>query len=70
MLTSRLSRFRPHFLTASLCGGITLLIYGAYKTARTIKVWIDREPHSLHEEMEDFLAYKERQASLKAMQQQ
>uniref|UniRef100_A0A0K0D5V8 PDEase domain-containing protein n=1 Tax=Angiostrongylus cantonensis TaxID=6313 RepID=A0A0K0D5V8_ANGCA len=31
--------------------------------------WSNMEPRSQHQEMEDFLAYKERQASLKAMQE-
>ncbi|VDM59641.1 unnamed protein product [Angiostrongylus costaricensis] len=69
MVTSKISRFRPHFLSAGLCGAAALVLYGTFRTARMIKNWSNMEPRSQHQEMEDFLAYKERQASLKAMQE-
>nr|CAR63563.1 hypothetical protein [Angiostrongylus cantonensis] len=69
MVASRISRFRPHFLAAGLCGAVVLLLYGTFRTAGMIKDWSNMEPRSQHQEMEDFLAYKERQASLKAMQE-
>ncbi|EYB82390.1 hypothetical protein Y032_0361g3483 [Ancylostoma ceylanicum] len=67
MIAQKFSKFRAHFVATCMAVGVTLLAYGAYKTGAVIKGWVNAAPRLQHEEMEDYLRYKEREARLKAL---
>ncbi|ETN79638.1 hypothetical protein RB195_011479 [Necator americanus] len=67
MIAQKYPKFRAHLIATSLAIGITFLAYGTYKTAMVIKGWMNASPRLQHQEMEDFLYFKEKEARLKSM---
>ncbi|PIO76188.1 hypothetical protein TELCIR_01732 [Teladorsagia circumcincta] len=70
MISSRFSRYRPHFVAATILLGIGSLGYGTMKVGVMVKRWLMAPPRLLHEEMEGFLMNKDREARLKALKEQ
>ncbi|XGW14241.1 hypothetical protein V3C99_000515, partial [Haemonchus contortus] len=70
MVLSRLSRLKPHLVATTMLAGILGIAYGTLKAGLLVKGWIMAPPRLLHEEMEDFLTYKENEARLRALEKE
>ncbi|WKY02635.1 hypothetical protein Q1695_016141 [Nippostrongylus brasiliensis] len=70
MLSSRFSRLKPYVVTIVAGTGIMAALYGIVRIGLTIKTWSNATPRLQHQEMEDFLRYKEIEARSKAQKAQ
>ncbi|GMT26529.1 hypothetical protein PFISCL1PPCAC_17826 [Pristionchus fissidentatus] len=64
------TRVRAHLVTAGLVTTVCAGAYGMFKAGMLLKKWVNAQPLHQHQEMEDYLYMKERQALRQLQQQQ